>query len=320
MGSARLRVSGAVNLLVSARPQKGIPCPRCFAASQLTSSPRPPEAPRDVRVRPPQGLHAQQEGARRRRRSGRAPGGAEPAAATGKALTKEEAKDRKRERAEAAAACAPATSVPAGPRPGPGAGAGPQHRRLPPHRRHLVLRRRADRADRLQRRRCRTASSTVANLLWGVLALAVVVDSVLISRKIKRLVNERFPKTKQRMGSLYLYGDHARAHLPPHARAQARGQARREDLEAAALDRFSVARAPVALGCGVRAAGVSRGPLHTESADRGPLLSRRRPGGAGRRSQRRRPPPRRTAPGARPAGRPPRRRPGGRCRRSRRRR
>ena len=45
-----------------------------------------------------------------------------------------------------------------------------------------------------------------ANLLWALLALGVIVDSVLISRKTKKLVTERFPKTGQRMGSLYLYG------------------------------------------------------------------------------------------------------------------
>jgi Protein of unknown function (DUF3043) len=45
-----------------------------------------------------------------------------------------------------------------------------------------------------------------ANVLWAVLALAVVADSFLISRKIGRLVRERFPKTNQRLGSLYLYG------------------------------------------------------------------------------------------------------------------
>jgi hypothetical protein len=45
----------------------------------------------------------------------------------------------------------------------------------------------------------------VSNLLWAVLALGVIVDSVLITRKVKRLVRERFPKTTQRMGSLYLY-------------------------------------------------------------------------------------------------------------------
>ncbi|MFK3982010.1 DUF3043 domain-containing protein [Micromonospora sp. NPDC050397] len=45
----------------------------------------------------------------------------------------------------------------------------------------------------------------VSNLLWGALALGVVVDSILISRRIRKLVQERFPKTGQRMGSLYLY-------------------------------------------------------------------------------------------------------------------
>ncbi|MGW0433800.1 DUF3043 domain-containing protein [Micromonospora sp. NPDC003197] len=45
----------------------------------------------------------------------------------------------------------------------------------------------------------------VSNLLWGALALGVVVDSILISRKIKKLVRARFPKTSERMGSLYLY-------------------------------------------------------------------------------------------------------------------
>ncbi|MEU7902288.1 DUF3043 domain-containing protein [Actinoplanes sp. NPDC049118] len=45
-----------------------------------------------------------------------------------------------------------------------------------------------------------------ANLLWAILAIAVVVDSVLISRRVKNLVSTRFPDTTQRMGSLYLYG------------------------------------------------------------------------------------------------------------------
>lgn len=45
-----------------------------------------------------------------------------------------------------------------------------------------------------------------ANLLWVLLAVGVVLDSFLISRKIKHLVQERFPRTTQRMGSLYLYG------------------------------------------------------------------------------------------------------------------
>ena len=33
----------------------------------------------------------------------------------------------------------------------------------------------------------------------------MVIDSVLLCRKLKRLVRERFPKTDQRMGSLYMY-------------------------------------------------------------------------------------------------------------------
>jgi hypothetical protein len=45
-----------------------------------------------------------------------------------------------------------------------------------------------------------------ATALWAFLALAVIVDSMLIARKVKRLVGERFPKTTQKMGSLYMYG------------------------------------------------------------------------------------------------------------------
>ena len=45
-----------------------------------------------------------------------------------------------------------------------------------------------------------------ANLLWALLAVGVVVDSFLISRKIKKLVTERFPKSTVSKGSLYFYG------------------------------------------------------------------------------------------------------------------
>jgi hypothetical protein len=45
-----------------------------------------------------------------------------------------------------------------------------------------------------------------ATALWALLAVAVIADSFLISRRIKALVRERFPKTTQRMGALYLYG------------------------------------------------------------------------------------------------------------------
>ena len=42
--------------------------------------------------------------------------------------------------------------------------------------------------------------------LWAVLAIAVIVDSMLIARRVKKLVGERFPKTTMRMGPLYMYG------------------------------------------------------------------------------------------------------------------
>ncbi|MGW5672319.1 DUF3043 domain-containing protein [Micromonospora sp. NPDC003776] len=45
----------------------------------------------------------------------------------------------------------------------------------------------------------------LSNVLWGLLALGVVIDSVLISRKIKKLVRERYPKSTERLGSLYFY-------------------------------------------------------------------------------------------------------------------
>ena len=50
------------------------------------------------------------------------------------------------------------------------------------------------------------AIQLASNLLWALLAVAVIVDSILISRQVKKLVNERFPKTGQRIGSLQLYG------------------------------------------------------------------------------------------------------------------
>ncbi|MFF5292560.1 DUF3043 domain-containing protein [Paractinoplanes globisporus] len=50
------------------------------------------------------------------------------------------------------------------------------------------------------------AIQLISNLLWALLAVAVIVDSVLIARKIKKMVRERFPKSTQRMGSLQLYG------------------------------------------------------------------------------------------------------------------
>ncbi|WP_433829137.1 DUF3043 domain-containing protein [Actinoplanes sp. CA-015351] len=46
----------------------------------------------------------------------------------------------------------------------------------------------------------------ISTLIWALLALAVLVDSILIARKIKKMVSARFPQSTQRMGSLYLYG------------------------------------------------------------------------------------------------------------------
>jgi len=50
------------------------------------------------------------------------------------------------------------------------------------------------------------AIQLASNLLWALLAVVVIVDSILISRRVKKLVKERFPKTNQRLGSLQLYG------------------------------------------------------------------------------------------------------------------
>lgn len=49
------------------------------------------------------------------------------------------------------------------------------------------------------------AVQLASNLVWAALALGVVLDSVLISRRVRRLVRQRFPKTAERMGSLYFY-------------------------------------------------------------------------------------------------------------------
>ena len=46
----------------------------------------------------------------------------------------------------------------------------------------------------------------MSTVLWLVLALAVIVDSFMISRRIKTLVKQRFPDSTQRVGALYLYG------------------------------------------------------------------------------------------------------------------
>jgi hypothetical protein len=44
-----------------------------------------------------------------------------------------------------------------------------------------------------------------ANFLFVFLVLALVVDSALLCRKVRRLVRERFPKAQERWNSLYFY-------------------------------------------------------------------------------------------------------------------
>jgi Protein of unknown function (DUF3043) len=44
-----------------------------------------------------------------------------------------------------------------------------------------------------------------ANMFWVVLALAVIVDSFILTRKVRRLITERFPKSTTRPRSLYWY-------------------------------------------------------------------------------------------------------------------
>ncbi|GAA2635884.1 hypothetical protein GCM10010399_80870 [Dactylosporangium fulvum] len=44
-----------------------------------------------------------------------------------------------------------------------------------------------------------------ANALFGVMFIATAIDSLLISRTVKRLVKERFPDTNEKLGRLYFY-------------------------------------------------------------------------------------------------------------------
>ncbi|GID52973.1 hypothetical protein Aco03nite_013770 [Actinoplanes couchii] len=50
------------------------------------------------------------------------------------------------------------------------------------------------------------AVQLASNLLWAALAIAVVIDSIFIARRIKKQMLARFPQTDQRLGSLYFYG------------------------------------------------------------------------------------------------------------------
>ena len=45
----------------------------------------------------------------------------------------------------------------------------------------------------------------VSTLLWAAIACAVILDGWLICMRVRKLIHERFPRTDQRLGSLYLY-------------------------------------------------------------------------------------------------------------------
>jgi hypothetical protein len=45
----------------------------------------------------------------------------------------------------------------------------------------------------------------VSNVLWALLALGTLVDSVLLGREVRRRMGEQFPKSGQKLTSLYLY-------------------------------------------------------------------------------------------------------------------
>jgi hypothetical protein len=45
----------------------------------------------------------------------------------------------------------------------------------------------------------------VSNLLWALLALGTIADSAFMAFQIRKMMAQRFPKSTQRMGPLYLY-------------------------------------------------------------------------------------------------------------------
>nr|WP_020521358.1 DUF3043 domain-containing protein [Catelliglobosispora koreensis] len=48
--------------------------------------------------------------------------------------------------------------------------------------------------------------AALGNIIWLALAVAMIVDTFFICRKIKKMMRERFPKSTERLGSLYFYG------------------------------------------------------------------------------------------------------------------
>ena len=45
----------------------------------------------------------------------------------------------------------------------------------------------------------------VSNILWALLAVGTLLDSILLGREVKRRMREQFPKSTQKLTSLYLY-------------------------------------------------------------------------------------------------------------------
>ena len=46
----------------------------------------------------------------------------------------------------------------------------------------------------------------VFTYIWLIVFVAIIVESALLARRVRKAVRERFPKTKERMGSLMFYG------------------------------------------------------------------------------------------------------------------
>lgn len=51
-----------------------------------------------------------------------------------------------------------------------------------------------------------SAVQYAGNIVFLLMVLAVVVDGVLLSRRIKRILPERLPKSAPKWGGLYFYG------------------------------------------------------------------------------------------------------------------
>jgi hypothetical protein len=45
----------------------------------------------------------------------------------------------------------------------------------------------------------------VSNVLWALLAVGTLLDSILLGREVRKKIHDRFPRSEQKMTSLYLY-------------------------------------------------------------------------------------------------------------------